>query len=90
MYRQPPPNIIATPLPQPGQGMQGRRWTPGYLDPYMNGAFAAPYATWGPFSKTVVMGFWCFIIVLVIYMILFGGPSSGSGRLGGTSKYYYF
>jgi len=88
VYRQQQPNIIAAPIPQPGHRVHGRTWIQGYLDPYLNGAFAAPYAAWGPFSSTLSTVFWCFIIVLAVYMIFFGGPTA-PGR-SGESKYYYF
>jgi hypothetical protein len=50
-----------------------RRLNP-LLDPFMNGAFAAPWEAWGPLSACLANGIWAFVIIMVLFMIVFGGP----------------
>ena len=51
-----------------------RRGLNPWVDPYMNGTFAAPLEEWGPLSACIANGIWIFVIIAVCFMIFFGGP----------------
>jgi hypothetical protein len=65
--------LIPHPHPHHHHGPWRRLLNP-LLDPYLNGAFAAPWEAWEPLSACLANGIWVFVIIMVLFMIVFGGP----------------
>lgn len=49
-------------------------WAEPWLDPFRNGTFAAPWETWDQPAEMMAMGIWVFVIIMVLFMIIYGGP----------------
>lgn len=72
------PQISRAPIPVPHPPNDNhrpwRRRIDPWLDPYMNGAYAAPLAAWGEASECMAAGIWIFVIIMVLFMVMLGGP----------------
>jgi hypothetical protein len=51
-----------------------RRRRPWLWDPYLNGHFAAPWEAWEDTAACASSAIWIFVIVLVAFLIVCGGP----------------
>jgi hypothetical protein len=73
--QSPPPQPFQRPfLQQPIRPGLIRRFTDPWLNPFLNGTYAAPYWAWGQASGFLAMAVWIFVILGVMFMIFFGGP----------------
>jgi hypothetical protein len=57
-----------------GYNRGGRGFLNPWFDPFLNGAFAAPWEAWGEVSGLMAVGIWCFVIIMVLFMVVYGGP----------------
>jgi hypothetical protein len=63
--------------PQVAPVQNQRRWPPimePWFDPLMNTTFTTPWTAWGEASGVLAMGLWIFVIIMVLFAIIFGGP----------------
>ena len=60
-------------LPQPENQ---RRWPldPWFDYPATNAGWGAPWSPWVDISNVLAMGLWIFVIIMVLFAIIFGGP----------------
>jgi len=49
-------------------------WAEPWLDPFLNGTFAAPWEMWDQPAGMMAMAIWVFVIIMVLFMIIYGGP----------------
>lgn len=60
-------------VPMP-QNQRRRPLRDPWFDPFMNGTFAAPWPAWGEASGAIATGIWIFVIIMVLFAIIYGGP----------------
>jgi len=49
-------------------------WFDPWFEPWVNGGFVTPWNAWGQASGYISMGIWIFVIIMVLFAIIFGGP----------------